>query len=94
MIFLCYRVENTLEGMPRYSYCGKSNSTTVLADDLSGLGDKLLKYAEQDKDSRGFRLSGDIRSQNTRGLPKRVLEELALIIQNKSESKRKVLVVA
>ena len=102
MKFLCYRAINNLPKMGKYSYCAGGNGSFLHANDLAGLGDILSQFAEYDGDPKGFILYGNIKRQNIRerhlsnpkGLPKRVLEELALIISNKTSSKREILVEA
>lgn len=98
MKFLCYRAENAPS---KYSYVGQfaCSGSIVCTGDLAGLGNALAEYAELDGDKKGFWITGNTQEieieklghlSNPEGLPKRVLEELALIISNKS--KREVLV--
>ena len=97
MKFLCYRGKGYLRGLG-YDYIGKCDGTILHTSDLANLGNELSLYAEYDGDEKGFIISGNIKKQNVKnsnisnpkGLPKRVLEELALIIKNKSH--REVLV--
>ena len=101
MKFLCYKNKSNIPEIQEY-YCGMGGGVRLYASDLAQLGEMLSQYAENDGDPRGFILCGNTRNQNIRdahipnpqGLPKRVLEELALIIKNKTESKREVGVAA
>lgn len=94
MKFVCYRAKD----LNRYSYFAKWEGVTIRTSDLAGVARNLSGFARTDKDVEGFYLTGKLSSSdietsmfpNPEGLPKRVLEELALIISNKS--KREVLV--
>ena len=92
MKFLCYRGKKDL-AVPHYTYCARTDSLKLFAGDLAGIANMIFDYAEH---TDGVTLSGDIKNcevkqwemSNPHGLPKRVLEELALIVKNKTSHHR------
>ena len=106
MKWLCCKSENNVRELSRYSYCAYSDGSSELgATDLANLGERLAAYAEHDGDPKGFVIYGTIEKlapedmrrlhshrSNPKGLSREILEELSLIITNKTESHRRVLV--
>lgn len=93
MEFICYRGKDKI--FEEYSYRGRCGGLLVCAGDLAGLSKMISEYHLSPE---GFNLCGkgriieDFELNHSKALPKRVLEELALIIKNKT--KREVKVVA
>lgn len=95
MEFLCYRNKNNSKILSDYTYCAESNGVKLFAGDLMGIGIMISNYAENRNE---VTLLGDMKKHeykkwempNPHGLPKRVLEELALIVKNKTSHHRDV----